>query len=73
MVIFLISISGVVAKVVQGLDFPIPLAVLFPLGGLAGMLAGGALRSRLSGPALRRVFAAAMWVVAAWMLWQRGA
>lgn len=73
MVIFLISISGVAAKVVQGLDFPMPLAVLFPLGGLAGMLAGGALRSRLSGPALRRVFAAAMWVVAAWMLWQRGA
>lgn len=71
MVIFLVSVSGVAAKLVQGLEFPMPLSVLFPLGGVAGMLAGGALRSRLGGPALRRVFAAGMWAVAAWMLWQR--
>jgi uncharacterized membrane protein YfcA len=73
MVIFLVSISGVAAKVAQGLDFPMPLSVLFPLGGMVGMLAGGALRSRLGGPSLRRIFAGAMWVVAAWMLLRNAA
>jgi uncharacterized membrane protein YfcA len=71
LVVFLISISGVAAKLAQGLEFPMPLALVFPLGGLAGMMAGDALRSRLGGPVLRRVFAAAMWAVAAWMLFQR--
>jgi uncharacterized membrane protein YfcA len=34
------------------------------------MLGGGAMRSRLSGPVLRKVFAAAMWAVGAYMLIQ---
>ena len=45
-----------------------PLSLLFLAGGFAGMLAGGKLRGRISGPALRKVFAVAMWVVAAFLL-----
>jgi uncharacterized protein len=41
---------------------------LFVGGCLAGMLAGSALRSRLSGSALQKTFAAAMWLVAVFML-----
>jgi uncharacterized membrane protein YfcA len=34
------------------------------------MVVGSGVRSRLSGPALRKVFATAMWLVGAWMLSQ---
>jgi len=68
MVIFLISISGVAAQLAHGQQFPMPLSALFVLGGFAGMLVGGSLRSRLSGPMLRKVFAVAMWGIGAYML-----
>lgn len=68
LVIFLISISGVVAHVLHGQHFPMPLSALFVAGGFAGMLLGSALRGRLSGPALQRLFAVGMWIVATWML-----
>jgi len=70
MVIFLISLSGVGANLLQGQKFPMPVSLLFLVGGLAGMLAGGAVRGKLSGPALRKVFSAAMWVVGAYMLYR---
>lgn len=66
--IFLISLSGVGANLLRGQSFPMPVSALFVAGGFAGMLLGGAARSRLSGPALRKVFAAAMWLVGAFML-----
>jgi hypothetical protein len=68
LVIFLISISGVTAHVLHGQLFPMPLSALFLAGGCAGMLAGSGLRSKLSGPALQKIFAAGMWLVAVWML-----
>ena len=68
LVIFLISLSGVAAHVAHGQQFPMPVTALFIGGGFAGMFAGGALRTRLSGPALQRLFAVGMWLVAAYML-----
>ena len=68
MVIFLISVSGVVANIIQGQHVPVRVTSLFVGGCLAGMLAGSALRSRLSGSALQKTFAAAMWLVAVFML-----
>jgi uncharacterized membrane protein YfcA len=70
MVIFLISLSGVAANLLQGQSFPMPVSLLFPAGGFAGMFLGGMVRSRLSGDALRKVFAAAMWAVGAFLLFQ---
>ena len=58
----------VAAHVVHGQQFPMPVTALFIGGGFAGMFAGGALRSRLPGPALQRLFALGMWLVAAYML-----
>jgi len=66
--IFLISLSGVAAHLAHGQTFPLSIAILFISGGFVGMLAGGALRSRLSGPSLQRLFAGAMWAIAAYML-----
>ena len=68
LVIFLISISGVAAHVLHGQPFPMPLSALFVAGGFIGMLLGSALRGRLSGRTLQRLFAAGMWLVGAWML-----
>lgn len=68
LVIFLISLSGVTASLLHGQAFPMPVSAIFVGGGFAGMLLGSRWRSRLSGPALRKVFAAAMWIVGAYML-----
>lgn len=68
LVIFLISLSGVAAHVVHGQLFPMPLSLLFIAGGFAGMLLGNALRSRLSGRTLQKIFAGGMWLVGLWML-----
>jgi uncharacterized protein len=68
MVICLISVSGVVANIVQKQQFPVSVTGLFVGGCVAGMLAGSALRSRLSGAALQKTFAVAMWLVAVFML-----
>ncbi|WP_009965286.1 sulfite exporter TauE/SafE family protein [Verrucomicrobium spinosum] len=68
LVIFLISVSGVIAHMLHGQLFPMPLSLLFIGGGFAGMLLGSTLRSRVHGNTLQRLFAAAMWLVALWML-----
>ena len=70
LVIFLISLSGVASNIAQGQAFPMPVSALFLAGGLLGMLGGGAMRARLTGPVLRKVFAAAMWAVGLYMLLQ---
>ncbi len=69
--IFLISASGVTAHLIQGQQFPMPLSALFVAGGFLGMLLGGAMGKRLSGPALRKVFAVAMWGIGLYMLVRR--
>ncbi len=69
MVIFLISISGAAANVLQQPQpFPMPASALFVIGGFAGMFFGSGLRERFSGPALRKTFASAMWLISAYML-----
>ncbi len=70
LVIFLIAISGVTAHLLHGAHFPPLLSALFVAGSFAGMLAGSGLRTRLSASRLRQVFAAGMWLVAAYMLWR---
>jgi uncharacterized membrane protein YfcA len=64
LVIFLISISGVLTSLWQGIDFPPAESLVFLAGALLGMLAGTRIRSRLAGPLLGRVFAVALWAIA---------
>lgn len=68
MVIALVSASGVTSHLWTRGAFPMELAALFVTGGIAGLLAGQAIAGRLSGPMLQRVFAAAMLLVAAFMI-----
>jgi uncharacterized membrane protein YfcA len=68
LVIFFISLSGVVAAVSHGQEFPMPVSALFVFGGFIGMLVGNGVRSRLNDAVLRQVFAIAMWIVGAYLL-----
>jgi len=68
LVIFLISISGVAASWAHGGAWPWRLAAGFIAGGLVGMFGGNRLRHHLSAARLQKVFAVAMWAVAAFML-----
>jgi uncharacterized membrane protein YfcA len=68
LVIFLISVSGVASSVVHGTPWPWRVAAAFVAGGLGGMTAGSAIRNRLPARQLQKVFAAAMWFVAVFML-----
>lgn len=70
LVIFLISISGVLANLYAGQFFPVPLTPLFLTGGFVGMLVGTTLRSHLDAKNLRRIFAIAMILVGAFMLYK---
>jgi uncharacterized membrane protein YfcA len=72
LVIFLISISGVIANLYAGQFFPMPLTPLFLTGGFMGMLIGTTLRSHLDAKILRRIFAIAMLLVGAFMLYKNG-
>lgn len=65
--IFLISAAAFSANLVALENFPIPLAGWFLLGGALGMSGGAALKSRLSAPLLRKIFALAMVGVALWI------
>ncbi len=64
MVIFLISVSGVSSYVWGGGTLSWQLTGLFILGGFVGMQLGSGLAKKLSGPRLQRVFAAAVVLVA---------
>jgi uncharacterized membrane protein YfcA len=68
LVIFLISLAGVSASLAHNPDWPWLVAGTFLAGGLAGMAGGSMLRNRLPARQLQRVFAAAMWFVAVFML-----
>lgn len=64
LVIALISAAGVVADLNAERHLALELTALFVVGGLGGMWLGVLLGRRLPGPHLQRVFAAAMIVVA---------
>lgn len=66
--IFLISAAAFSANLVALENFPILLAGWFLLGGALGMSGGAVLKSRLSAPLLRKIFALAMVGVALWIV-----
>lgn len=68
LVITLICLSGVISFHARGEPMPLKLTLIFVVGGCIGMVSGGKLRSRLTGQAMRRVFAAAMWFIALFIL-----
>lgn len=68
MVIALVSVSGVSAFLWAGRIIPPGITGLFVLGGVAGLFAGQRIGKQLSGPALQKVFAAAILLVAAFVI-----
>ncbi|MGD9649096.1 MAG: sulfite exporter TauE/SafE family protein, partial [Pirellulales bacterium] len=74
LVITLIGASGTASHLLAGKELTLSTAGIFTLGSLAGLFAGAGLANRLAGPVLQRVFAAAIVVVAVFVmvrtLWQ---
>lgn len=68
LVIALVSASGVASSLVAGRPLPLELAGLFLIGGIAGMEMGTLASRRLGGPGLQKLFAAAMVVVAVFIV-----
>jgi len=68
MVISLVSLSGVGSILVAGRSIGVGITLLFIVGGVLGMIVGSRLGRRLSGPALQRVFAAAIVAVAVFVI-----
>lgn len=68
MVIVLISAAGVVSQIFAGRIVSGEVTLLFVAGGVAGLFAGQAAGRRLSGPSLQKVFAAAILLVAAFVI-----
>ncbi len=66
--ISLISASGVASYLAVGRPLPLGITGLFVLGGVAGMWLGTRVGRRLSGPRLQKLFAAAMVVVACYIV-----
>lgn len=74
LVITLISVSGTASHLLAGKDLSLETAGLFATGSIAGLFVGSGLAQRLAGPTLQRSFAAAMVLVALFVivrtLWQ---
>jgi uncharacterized membrane protein YfcA len=70
LVITLVSISGVISQVMGGRSLSIETASFFSIGSLLGLFAGTALATKLAGPTLQRIFAAAILFVACFVLYQ---
>ncbi len=68
MVIVLVSISGVSSYLLRGEQLSLQLTLLFILGGFLGMQLGTRLARYLSGATLQRVFAAAILLVAVFVV-----
>lgn len=70
LVITLISASGTANHLLAGKDLNLATAGVFTAGSIAGLFAGSALAQRLAGPVLQRVFAAAIVVVALYVMFR---
>lgn len=70
LVITLVSLSGTASHLLAGKDLPLEIAALFSAGGVVGLLAGGRLAEQLAGPVLQKMFAAAILLVALFVLAQ---
>lgn len=68
MVIALVSASGIVSLVAAGRSMPWEIVGWFVVGSLPGLAVGSRLGARLGGPSLQRVFAAAILVVAVFVI-----
>jgi uncharacterized membrane protein YfcA len=68
LVIFLISVSGVTSYVVAGRELTLDTTLQFLAGGLVGIWLGGLVAKKLKGPTLQKVFAAAVVLVAVFMI-----
>jgi uncharacterized membrane protein YfcA len=68
MVIALVSVSGIAAEIWSGHEIAPLVTGLFVLGGVAGLFAGQRIGRRLSGPALQKVFAVAIFAVAVFVI-----
>jgi len=64
LVVALVSLTGIVSHLAEGLALPIPLAASFLLGGVLGMLAGTAVARRIPPARLQQVFAGVVLVMA---------
>lgn len=70
LVISLIGASGTVSHLLAGKDLSLSAAGLFTAGSIAGLFAGNALAQRLAGPTLQRIFAAAIVLVAMFVVFR---
>jgi uncharacterized membrane protein YfcA len=70
LVIALVSASGVISHSVMGRDLSLAVTAWFIIGGIGGLFVGQQIGKHLSGPYLQRVFAAAILVVAAFIVAQ---
>jgi uncharacterized membrane protein YfcA len=70
LVITLISASGTASHWLAGKDLSLGTAGLFTTGSIAGLFAGSGLAQRLAGPTLQKVFAAAIVVVALYVMFR---
>ena len=70
LVITLISASGTASHLLAGKDLTLATAAVFTVGSIAGLFAGSSLAQRMAGPTLQKVFAAAIVVVAAYVIFR---
>lgn len=70
LVITLISASGTASHLLAGKDLSLATAGVFTAGSIAGLFAGSALAQRLAGPVLQKIFAAAIVVVALYVIFR---
>ena len=70
LVISLVSVSGVASHLAAGCPLPLLLTLLFLAGGVIGMVLGTRLSRRLSPTGLQKLFAIAILVVAAYILFK---
>ncbi len=68
LVIALVSAAGVASYLAAGRPLPLESTALFVAGGVAGMGLGTLLARRISGPGLQKIFAAAMLLVAVFIV-----
>lgn len=70
LVITLVSAAGTATHLLAGKDLTLATAVTFTAGSIVGLFAGSGLAQRLAGPALQKVFAAAIVVVALYVIFR---
>lgn len=70
-VIALVSLAALGSVLTLGIRLPLPLALWFGGGGLAGMYLGRLVAKRIAGPRLQRIFAVAILTVGVFVLAQR--